>query len=91
MKINKQKIKKTIRELLIIVIAVVAVAKIVNWVQAGSLTVTNPPVGTLRTVQEIYDSLVGTFDSTSTTANINGNALQIMKCATQILRTGTCQ
>jgi len=51
----------------------------VGIVRAGSLTPSGSPASTMRTLQEIYDSLAGTFDSTSVTATSTGSLVQILK------------
>ncbi|OGN01623.1 MAG: hypothetical protein A3I26_00220 [Candidatus Yanofskybacteria bacterium RIFCSPLOWO2_02_FULL_43_10] len=85
------KIKKIGREALIIIIGIFAVIYIIRTVQAGSLTPSASPASTLKTLQEVYDPLVGTsHDSSSVVAGQNGDALQIMKCIISKLNTGSC-
>lgn len=66
--------------LLAISTSVIVMALVFAVVKAGSLTPPpGPIVSTMKTLQEIYDTLAGTFDSTSQSANINGNIIQQLK------------
>lgn len=88
---QKNRIKKILREMLVVTVSLAAVASVVQWVQAGSLTPPGTPSATMRTLQEVYDTMVGTtFDSTAITASASGSAIQITKCIIAKIRTGTC-
>lgn len=55
---------------------------------AGSLTPSAAPASTMNSVEEVYNSLVGTFDSSAVVASSQGNALQIAKCITSAMTGG---
>ncbi|OGN08280.1 MAG: hypothetical protein A2750_00465 [Candidatus Yanofskybacteria bacterium RIFCSPHIGHO2_01_FULL_45_42] len=87
----KSKIKKLIRETAIIILSVLAIVAVFRLVQAGSLTPSASPASTFNTLSDIFNSLAsGSYDSSAITANANGSSLQIMKCALQKIRTGSC-
>ena len=48
-------------------------------VYAGSLSPSGPVASTMHSLAEIYDSIVGTFDSSSVVANQNGNLTEQLK------------
>ena len=58
--------------------------------RAGSLTPQESPGSTMKTLEEIYNPLVGTFDSSSISADFNGSALQVAKCAITRMQGGSC-
>lgn len=58
--------------------------------EAGTLAPTSPPAGSMRSLNEIYDALVGTtYDSSAVVASRSGNALEISKCIIQKITGGT--
>lgn len=61
--------------------------------QAGSLTPPADPSagGTLRTAEEVYDSLAsGSFDSSAVTASESGSLIGVSKCIIQQMTGGSC-
>ncbi|MFH1098651.1 MAG: hypothetical protein V1723_01885, partial [Candidatus Uhrbacteria bacterium] len=46
---------------------------------AGSLTPSAAPVGTMKSLQEVYDSVAGTFDSSGISASASGSLIQQLK------------
>ena len=58
--------------------------------QAGSLTPSASPTSTMRTTEEIYNPLVGTFNSSGITASSTGSALQISQCIITKINGGNC-
>jgi len=67
---NKGALIKKAGRYLIILLAVLSMLSFVAV--AGSLTPSASPASTMKTLQEIYDSIAGTFDSSSITASQNG-------------------
>jgi len=88
---RQRKYKKIIREFGLIIISAGFIILIFNVVSAGSLTPASAPAATFKPLNNIYDPLASTsYDSSAVTGNPNGNALEIMKCAIQKIRTGSC-
>ncbi len=79
-------LKKTLRNLSLIIIPA-AMIYFAFGVLAGNLNPGLPPAPTMRTLEEIYNTLAGTFDSSATTANYNGSASQLTKCITRHIAT----
>src|SRR4026209_722180 len=61
------------------IVSILSIFGFVFVAAAGSLTPSASPAPTMHTLQELYDSLVGTFDSSSTTSNVDGNVLESLK------------
>jgi hypothetical protein len=78
------------RSALVILLGFVSIAFAFRLVGAGSLTPSALPAGTMNTITEVYDALVGSgsFDSTAVTASANGNALEISKCIIDMVNGG---
>ncbi len=79
---------KIIFSVLIIIFAVLIVSL---KVEAGSLTPSASPGSTMKTLEEIYNPLAGTFDSSSISADLNGSALQIAQCAIEKIQGAVCE
>ncbi len=71
---NKLKIS-----ILSIFAALISFALLFVAVKAGSLTPSGPVGATMHTLEEIYNSIAGTFDSSGQSANANGNMIQQLK------------
>jgi hypothetical protein len=76
-------LKRTGRNILVVVVAVFVIVTAFHLTDAGSLTPSAPPSGTMHDLQEIYDELIGTFDSSGVTASKDGSAMAIAKCIIQ--------
>ncbi len=88
---RKQKIKRIIQDSIIVAVSVGAVVSVMQWVQAGNLNPTGAPASTMRTLSEVYDPLASiSFDASSITANPNGSAIKIMRCAIKKFRGQGC-
>jgi hypothetical protein len=85
-----QKAKSFLRSILVISASILIVFFVFRLAVAGSLTPPGAPAGTMHSLQEMYDSLVGTFDSSAVVANSNGDALQISKCIIAQITGGSC-
>jgi hypothetical protein len=69
------------RSALIIVVGTIVSLFLVRLTEAGTLTPVALPGATMHSVEEIYDSLVGSsYDSSGVNADEQGSALQISKC-----------
>jgi hypothetical protein len=55
---------------------------------AGSISPSAPPAGTMNSIEEIYDPLIGTYDSSAVVADDDGNALEISKCIIDVVNGG---
>ncbi len=73
---------KKLKSILIIVIPVLIISTIVY---AGSLDPPGAPGSTMKTLQEVYDSIAGTFNSSSITADQNGSLIENLKYITNNL------
>lgn len=71
-------------------LAVITIAVAAASTLAGSLTPSESPASTLRTPQEVYDTLVGTFGASAVTGSATGNAMQLSQCAITKLQGGSC-
>lgn len=88
---NHGRAKHIIATILIVGIDILTIFAIVKIVEAGSLSPSGPPSGTMKSLQSIYDSVASTsFNSSGVTANKNGSALQLMKCITAKIHGGSC-
>lgn len=59
--------------------ALISIVLLFVAAKAGSLTPPGPVGATMHSLEEIYDSLAGTFDSSSQTADVDGNIIQQLK------------
>lgn len=74
--------------MLMVGISVFVIGFVFNLVGAGSLSPAAPPAGTMNTIEEAYDALVGTYNSVAVVASANGNALEISKCIIDVVNGG---
>ena len=81
---------KFILETIVVIVSVVVVISLVRVVQAGSLTPIALPVATMNTLQDVYNALAGTFDSSSVVASSTGNAIALSRCIMQKLAGNAC-
>ena len=82
--------KRTIRNVFVMLVAVLAVFGIFRLTGAGSLTPTLAPAATMHDLQELYSVLVGTFDSSSIVPAKQGDAFQVTKCIIQKIKGSPC-
>ncbi len=79
-----------LRNVLVVLIGVLLVLVIVQLTEAGSLTPSSAPAGTMQSLEEIYAPLASAgYDSSGVVAAKNGDALQIAKCIIQKITGGT--
>lgn len=62
------------------VVSFAMLAIIFQRTEAGSLTPTAAPAGSMNTLTEVYTALVGTFDSSGIVASKSGNEFAVAKC-----------
>lgn len=78
------------RNVLIVAVSVAVVTMIFRLTEAGSLTPSAPPAGTMNSLGEIYAPLASSgYDSLGVVGSKNGNALQIAKCIISKITGGT--
>jgi len=70
--------------------SVVLIVGLFRLGEAGSLTPPAAPAGTMNEIEEVYDALVGSYDSSAVVASRNGNALQISKCIIDKVNGSPC-
>src|SRR5687767_2020733 len=68
--------------------ALLAVLLLASAVTAGSLTPPGSPSSTMNTLAEIFDSIAGTFDSSSVVADQNGSLIEHLKYIEDNMGTG---
>jgi hypothetical protein len=76
------------RNVLVVTFAFLIVFTFFRLTDAGSLTPDAAPAGTMHDLQEMYDVLVGTFDSSGVVASKQGDVMQVTKCITQKISGG---
>lgn len=69
-----------VRKILLFVISFAVLGFVFQLSQAGSLSPVALPAGTLNTLTEVYEVLVGDFDSSAITASKSGNEIAVAKC-----------
>ncbi len=74
------KARSLMRSALMVVISVFVIALVFQAVSAGTINPVAAPAGTMHSLSEVYDTLVGTFDSSAVVASRQGNVLQVTKC-----------
>ncbi|MFH1099195.1 MAG: hypothetical protein V1723_04760 [Candidatus Uhrbacteria bacterium] len=88
---NRGRLKRLIIEFTVIAAAVFVAAALVRaFAYAGSLTPSAAPAATMKTIQEVYDPLVGTFDASGVTGSSAGDAIQLARCAITKIQGGSC-
>ncbi len=87
-----RRIQKVIRSGAIAAFSVVIIFFVFRMVEAGSLTPsTSSPAASMRTAQEVYNVLASlSYDSSALAASRTGNAIQLVKCAINKAKAGTC-
>ena len=74
-------LRRLIRSALVVALAVASIFTVFQLTNAGSLTPSESPGGTMKTSQDIYDPLVGTsYDSSGVTGSLTGSALEVSRC-----------
>ncbi|MDD5043610.1 MAG: hypothetical protein PHD51_02985 [Patescibacteria group bacterium] len=53
--------------------------KVVDWVRAGSLNPTAAPATSMNSLEDVWNVVVGTYDSSAVDANANGSILEQLK------------
>lgn len=84
------KLKKYLTRVAILAASFLLALGILQLAEAGSLTPNAVPGGTMQSIQSVYDSLTGTFDSSSITSDAAGSAIEIARCAAARLTGGSC-
>ena len=85
---NKISKKSLVFNILVIVLAVLITSLVVK---AGDLIPSSSPSSSMKSLEEIYNPLVATFDSSGVSASSTGSALQIAKCAITKIQGGSCE
>lgn len=91
-RINTKKALNKIYKLFLFLIAIgisVFIARLI--VKAGSLTPSASPASTMNALSDVYNVLVGTYDSSGVSASSTGDAFQITQCAITKIQGGSCQ
>jgi hypothetical protein len=79
-----------LRNILVIVVSVFVLVFIFQFTEAGSLTPSVAPAGTLHSLENIWAPIASSgYDSSGVVASKNGNALQIAKCIIQAMTGGS--
>lgn len=81
--------RRFVRSALVILASVFVIVAIFQFTEAGSLAPSLAPSGTLNTLDELYVSLTGSYDSTAIVAAKHGDVLQVSKCIIQKITGGT--
>jgi hypothetical protein len=79
-----------LRNASIVVLSILTVLTLFRLADAGTLTPSTAPAGTMNTTGDAYNALVGTYDSSAVVGSRNGNALQISKCIISKLAGSPC-
>lgn len=87
--IRQPRIKRTTRTLMVIVLSIIIVTALFRLTEAGSLTPSAAPASSMQSLDDLYQALVGTYDSSAVVASNNGSALQISKCIILKITGGT--
>ena len=82
--------RNMLRNLGVIVVSVTTIAFVFQLAGAGDLFPSSAPSGTMASVGDVYDVLVGSFDSSSITASKSGSALNVSRCIIEQLQGNTC-
>jgi hypothetical protein len=69
-----------IRTVAVVLASVFVVGFVFRMTEAGSLTPSSAPAATLRTLEEIFNPLAGTYDSSSVPGIKNGDIMNEVKC-----------
>jgi len=81
---------RKLRATLVVVVSVAVVAFVFRLSEAGSLTPTAVPAGTMHTVESIYASLASSgYDSSAVVASKTGNVFEVTKCIINKITGGT--
>ncbi len=76
----RERMHSFFRSALMIAISVFVIVVAFRVVGAGVLSPVAAPAGTMKSAADLYDVLVGTYDSSSVVASRQGSALQVTKC-----------
>ncbi|MEK7616123.1 MAG: hypothetical protein AAB420_02875 [Patescibacteria group bacterium] len=75
----------------IVIFSVISVVGILRLANAGSLTPSSSPAGTMYTQGNIFNPLASTsYDSSAIASSSTGSVIQISKCIVEKLHGGTC-
>ena len=77
---NKSIFKKVLKEFSVLALSVAAVVLIFHIVLAGSLTPTVAPAPTFHSLDDIYNELVGTLNSSGNSPSSTASAVNISRC-----------
>lgn len=87
---TKTKRWRAIRAMLVVVASMAVVGLVFRLSEAGSLTPTAAPAGTMHSVESIFASLASAaYDSSAVVASKTGSAFQVTKCIIAKMTGGT--
>jgi hypothetical protein len=86
--VSRARIQQFLRSVVIVGVSVFLVMTLFRLADAGSLTPSTAPAATMNSIEEIYESLVGTYDSSAVVADDDGSALEISKCIIDVVNGG---
>lgn len=88
---NRSRYRKTIRVTIELAVIAGGVLYYTHLIRAGSLTPSASPAATMRTVEEVYNSLASSsFSNSGLASDFNGSAIEIAKCAITKIEGGSC-
>ncbi len=87
--LTRDSFKRFCRNMLVVFVSVFIILGAFRLGNAGSLTPSSAPAATMHSLQEQYDALVGTFNSSTITGSKNGDAFQVTKCIILKVTGGT--
>ena len=91
--LNKKELLKKGKRVLYYSVLIAVSSLIIYFVltvQAGNFNPTSPVSSTMRSLDEIYAVLFGTYDSSGTSGKSDGNASEMLKCITDKMNGGVC-
>ena len=91
--LNKKELLKKGKRVLYYSVLIAVSSLIIYFVltvQAGNFNPTSPVSSTMRSLDEIYAVLFGTYDSSGISGKSDGNASEMLKCITDKMNGGVC-
>ncbi len=88
---EKKRFIQRVRSAFVLVVSIVFAVGILRITSAGDIDSTASPAGTLKTLEELYDPLVGSsYNSSAVTASSSGDTLELAKCIITKIGGGSC-